>query len=96
MSGVVVCENDKACRRGAWMNAVRTNSQELPMWRQAWPRQYNAGIDKLSVNTYVTVQISFANMASRLCEKVLAAHVDLVAGQRGMKHLDSSFGGVAQ
>jgi len=78
------------------MNTVNTRPRELPMWRQAWPRRYKAGIDKLSVNTYVTVQISFANMASRLCEKVLAAHVDLVAGQRGMEHLDSSLGGVAQ
>ena len=78
------------------MNRVNTRPRELPMWRQAWPRRCNAGIDKPSVNTYVTVQISFASMASRLCEKVLAAHVDLVAGQRGMKDLDSSLGRVAQ
>jgi UDPglucose 6-dehydrogenase len=50
----------------------------------------NAEIAKLSVNTYVTTKISFANMLARLCEKVPGASVDVVTGAIG---LDSRIGG---
>jgi UDPglucose 6-dehydrogenase len=50
----------------------------------------NAEIAKLSVNTYVTTKISFANMLARLCEKVPGANVDVVTGAIG---LDSRIGG---
>jgi UDPglucose 6-dehydrogenase len=50
----------------------------------------NAEIAKLSVNTYVTTKISFANMLARLCEKVPGASVDVVTGALG---LDSRIGG---
>ena len=49
----------------------------------------NAEIAKLSVNTYVTTKISFANMLARLCEKVPGASVDVVTGAIG---LDSRIG----
>jgi len=49
----------------------------------------NAEISKLSVNTYVTTKISFANMLARLCEKVPGASVDVVTGAIG---LDSRIG----
>ena len=50
----------------------------------------NAEIAKLSVNTFVTTKISFANMLARLCEKVPGANVDVVTGAIG---LDSRIGG---
>jgi UDPglucose 6-dehydrogenase len=50
----------------------------------------NAEIAKLSVNTYVTTKISFANMLARLCERVPGASVDVVTGAIG---LDSRIGG---
>jgi UDPglucose 6-dehydrogenase len=50
----------------------------------------NAEIAKLSVNTYVTTKINFANMLARLCEKVPGASVDVVTGAIG---LDSRIGG---
>lgn len=50
----------------------------------------NAEIAKLSVNTYVTTKISFANLLARLCEKVPGANVDVVSGALG---LDSRIGG---
>jgi UDPglucose 6-dehydrogenase len=49
----------------------------------------NAEIAKLSVNTFVTTKISFANMLARLCEKVPGASVDVVTGAIG---LDSRIG----
>jgi UDPglucose 6-dehydrogenase len=49
----------------------------------------NAGIAKLSVNTYVTTKITFANMLARLCEKVSGAIVDAVC-------IDASVEGAAQ
>ncbi len=50
----------------------------------------NAEIAKLSVNTFVTTKISFANMLARLCEKVPGASVDVVTSAIG---LDSRIGG---
>lgn len=38
----------------------------------------NAEIAKLSLNTYITTKISFANMIARLCEKIPGADVDIV------------------
>jgi len=49
----------------------------------------NAEITKLSVNTYVTTKISFANMLARLCEKVPDADANVVTGALG---LDSRIG----
>ena len=43
----------------------------------------NAEIAKLSVNTFVTTKISFANMISGICERVPGADVDVVTAALG-------------
>jgi UDPglucose 6-dehydrogenase len=49
----------------------------------------NAEITKISVNTYVTAKISFANMLARICEASPGANVDVVTAALG---LDSRIG----
>ena len=49
----------------------------------------NAEITKLSINTYVTTKISFANMLARICERLPEASVDVVTAALG---LDSRIG----
>jgi UDPglucose 6-dehydrogenase len=44
----------------------------------------NAEITKLSINTYITAKISYANMLARICEKVPGADVDTVTQAVGM------------
>jgi len=44
----------------------------------------NAEITKLSVNTYVTTKITFANMIARLCERIPGADVDVVTSALGL------------
>jgi UDPglucose 6-dehydrogenase len=43
----------------------------------------NAEITKISLNTYVTTKISYANMLSELCEKVPGGNIDDVTGALG-------------
>ncbi|HVP81194.1 MAG TPA: nucleotide sugar dehydrogenase [Thermodesulfobacteriota bacterium] len=43
----------------------------------------NAEITKLSVNTFVTTKITFANMLARICEKLPGADVDVVTSALG-------------
>lgn len=43
----------------------------------------NSEIAKLSVNTYVTTKISFANMLARICERLPEANVDVVTAALG-------------
>ncbi len=50
----------------------------------------NAEITKLSVNTYITTKISYANMLARLCEKLPEADVNVVTDALG---LDTRIGG---
>ena len=50
----------------------------------------NAEIAKLSVNTFVTTKISFANMLARICENLPGADVDVVSGALA---LDTRIGG---
>lgn len=44
----------------------------------------NAEITKLSVNSYVTTKISFANMLARISEKLPGANVDVVTAALGL------------
>jgi UDPglucose 6-dehydrogenase len=44
----------------------------------------NAELTKLSVNTYVTTKISFANMLARICERLPDANVDDVTAALGL------------
>jgi UDPglucose 6-dehydrogenase len=43
----------------------------------------NAELVKLSINTYVTTKISFANMLSEICDRYEGADVDVVTGALG-------------
>lgn len=43
----------------------------------------NAELIKLSVNTFVTTKISFANMLSEMCDKIPGANVDVVTAALG-------------
>ena len=49
----------------------------------------NAEITKISVNTYVTTKISYANMLAEICERLPSADVDVVTSALG---LDSRIG----
>lgn len=49
----------------------------------------NAEVVKLSINTFVTTKISFANMLARICEKLPGSDVDVVTSALG---LDSRIG----
>ena len=49
----------------------------------------NAELTKLSVNTFVTTKITFANMLARICERLPGANVDVVTSALG---LDSRIG----
>lgn len=44
----------------------------------------NAEITKLSVNTFVTTKITFANMIARICERIPGADVDVVTSALGL------------
>src|SRR5690348_2764607 len=44
----------------------------------------NAELTKLSVNTYVTTKISFANMLARMCERLPEANVDDITAALGL------------
>lgn len=50
----------------------------------------NAELTKLSINTFVTTKISFANMIARLCERLPGADADVVTQALGQ---DSRIGG---
>ena len=43
----------------------------------------NAELTKISINTFVTTKISFANMLARICEKLPGADVDMVTKALG-------------
>jgi UDPglucose 6-dehydrogenase len=44
----------------------------------------NAELTKISVNTYVTTKISYANMLADMCERLSGADVDVVTAALGM------------
>jgi UDPglucose 6-dehydrogenase len=64
----------------------RTCKNSPALARMNW---INAEITKLSVNTYITTKISYANMLARLCEKLPEADVNVVTDALG---LDSRIG----
>jgi len=51
-----------------------------PIMRMNW---VNAEITKVSINTYVTTRISYANMLSDICERLPGADVDVVTAALG-------------
>lgn len=58
----------------------------------------NAELTKISVNTFVTTKITFANMLAEICEKIPGGNVDVVTNALGMdkrigpKYLTGSIG----
>lgn len=50
----------------------------------------NAEVTKISLNTYITTKISYANMLSEICEQLHGGNVDVVTSALG---LDSRIGG---
>ena len=83
---VLIGESDP--RSGAQLEALyRTVCENAP--RAARMNFVNAELAKLSVNTFVTTKISFANMLARICERLPGAEVDTVTAALG---LDSRIG----
>ena len=58
-----------------------TCENQPPMRRMSW---VNAELTKLSVNTFVTTKISYANMLADICERLPGADVDVVTAALGM------------
>ena len=58
----------------------RTCENAPPVARMSF---VNAELTKISVNTYVTTKIAFANMLARICERLPGADVDIVTAALG-------------
>jgi UDPglucose 6-dehydrogenase len=84
---VLVGESDP--RAGETLAAIyrRTCERPAPVARMNF---VNAELTKLSVNTFVTTKISFANMLARICERLPGGDVDVVTRALG---LDTRVGG---
>jgi len=73
----------------------RVSENEAPVKRMTIE---NAELAKISVNSYVTMKISFANMLADFCEKIPGGDVDVVSDALGMdsrigrKYLTGGFG----
>jgi UDPglucose 6-dehydrogenase len=80
-SFVLIGESDS--RTGDFLESVyrRFCDNDPPVARM---NLINAEIAKLSVNTYVTTKIAFANMLARVCEKLPGADVDVVTSAIGL------------
>jgi UDPglucose 6-dehydrogenase len=78
---LLVGESDE--RAGAILEGVyrRTVHSDAPVARMSF---VNAELAKLSVNTFVTTKIAYANMLARLCERLPGADVDVVTNAIGL------------
>jgi len=78
---LLVGESDE--RAGAALEAVygRTVENGAPVARMNF---VNAELAKLSVNTFVTTKIAYANMLARICERLPDADVDVVTAAIGL------------
>lgn len=92
---VLIGESDR--RAGDLLTAVYEQAvgAHVPVHRMNW---VNAEIAKISINTFVTTKISYANMLSELCEKLPGADVDVVTralgddSRIGRKYLKGALG----
>jgi len=77
---LLIGESDR--RAGDRLEAVYRAflDERTPVQRMNW---VNAEIAKISVNTFVTTKISYANMLAELCEKIPEADVDVVTEALG-------------
>jgi len=92
---ILIGESDE--RAGALLESVyRTVCANQPT--MARMNFVNAELTKISVNTYVTTKISYANMLAEVCEKVPGADSDVVSAAIGLdtrigrKYLKGAFG----
>ncbi|CAN5250453.1 UDP-glucose/GDP-mannose dehydrogenase family protein [soil metagenome] len=84
---ILIGESD--ARAGDTLEAVyKTSTENSPPFQRM--NLVNAEITKISVNTYVTMKISFANMLSGVCEKIAGADVAVVTEALGK---DTRIGG---
>jgi UDPglucose 6-dehydrogenase len=78
---LLVGESDE--RAGAALESVyrKTIANDAPVARMNF---VNAELAKLSVNTFVTTKIAYANMLARICERLPEADVDVVTDAIGL------------
>lgn len=78
---LLVGESDE--RAGAMLEALYRDTVETdaPVARMSF---VNAELAKLSVNTFVTTKIAYANMLARMCERLPGADVDVVTSAIGL------------
>jgi len=92
---ILIGESDK--RAGDLLEGLykKVCSNDPPMARMNF---VNAELTKISVNTYVTTKISYANMLAEICEQVPGADSDVVSAALGLdtrigrKYLKGAFG----
>jgi UDPglucose 6-dehydrogenase len=78
---LLVGESDD--RAGAMLESLyrRVVETDAPVARMTF---VNAELAKLSVNTFVTTKIAYANMLARMCERLPGADVDVVTSAIGL------------
>lgn len=77
---ILIGESDDAT--GAQLESIYTRSCENdPVIRRM--NFVNAELTKISVNTYVTTKISYANMLAEMCDRLPGADVDVVSAAVG-------------
>jgi UDPglucose 6-dehydrogenase len=78
---LLIGESDE--RAGEMLASIyrETCDTEPPIARMNW---VNAELAKISVNTFVTTKIAFANMLARMCERLPDADVDVVTSALGL------------
>jgi UDPglucose 6-dehydrogenase len=78
---LLVGESDE--RAGGILEGIyrRVVDSDAPVARMSF---VNAELAKLSVNTFVTTKIAYANMLARLCERLPGADVDVVTNAIGL------------
>lgn len=77
----LVGEYDARCGSGLQDIYERTMYGEPPCARMSLE---NAELTKISVNTFVTTKITFANMLAEVCEKLPGGDIDVVTNALGM------------
>jgi UDPglucose 6-dehydrogenase len=92
---VLIGESDKRSGDIAEKNALSVAKNSPRVERM---NLVNAELTKISVNTFVTTKISFANMISEICDKLPGADVDIVTqavgadSRIGVKYLKGALG----
>lgn len=77
---VLIGESDSQAGEMLACLTQRVVDKQPAIARMNW---VNAELAKISVNTYVTMKITFANMLAALCERLPGADVDVVTGAIG-------------